>query len=145
MTEAGRPRRFNPYWELLGISVVRWETGFARLVMPVKKDLLQVYGLVHGGAIASLIDSSIAVALTSGLAPGESASTVELKVNYLAPVLEGKIFADTRIVKRGKTIVVGITEVVDEEGRMVAIGTATYMILRNNSSTPERKEDSLNC
>ncbi|HSW35961.1 MAG TPA: PaaI family thioesterase [Candidatus Limnocylindrales bacterium] len=131
--------KVSPYWELLGMKIVCQEEGFARLEMPVKNELKQAYGVVHGGAIASLIDSSIAVAIISGLAPGESATTVEIKVNYLAPVVEGKLFAEAKIARKGRTIVVGIIEVTDATGALVAIGTSTYMILRpSNAVKPEQ-------
>lgn len=120
----------SPYWKLLGIRIERAETGFARLVLPFKEDLLQLYGQVHGGAMASLIDSSVAVALSLTLSPAEKASTIEMKLNYLEPVRSGDIYADSKIRKRGKTIIVGTTDVVDEFGRLLAIGTVTYMVLK---------------
>ncbi|MHB1256661.1 MAG: PaaI family thioesterase, partial [Dethiobacteraceae bacterium] len=75
-------------------------------------------------------DSSVAVALSLTLSPEEKATTVELKVNYLEPVRAGEIYADSKIRKRGKSIIVGTTEVVDEAGRLLAIGTVTYMVLK---------------
>lgn len=119
----------SPYWELLGIRIERVTVGSARLALTCKSDLLQLFGQVHGGAIASLIDSSVAVALALTLSPEEKSTTVELKVNYLEPVRAGEIYADSKIVKRGKKIIVGTTEVTDQDGRLVAIGTVTYMVL----------------
>jgi len=120
----------SPYWQLLGMRIEDAEPGSARLALPHKNELLQIYGQIHGGAIASLIDSSVAVALSLTLSPEEKATTVELKVNYLEPVRAGEIYADSKIRKRGKSIIVGTTEVVDEAGRLLAIGTVTYMVLK---------------
>ncbi|MCL4462581.1 MAG: PaaI family thioesterase [Firmicutes bacterium] len=118
-----------PYWQLLGMKVEYAAPNSARLFMFCSNELLQLFGQMHGGAIASLIDSSVAVALTLTLYPNERATTVELKVNYLEPVRAGKIYAESKIVKRGKRIIVGTTEVTDQDGRLVAIGTVTYMVL----------------
>lgn len=119
----------SPYWRLLGMRIEHATVGSARLSMLCKSDLLQLFGQVHGGAIASLIDSSVAVALALTLSPDEKATTVELKVNYLEPVRTGEIYADSKLVKRGKKIIVGTTEVTDRDGRLAAIGTVTYMVL----------------
>lgn len=121
----------SPYWQLLGMRIEHAEPGSARLALPHKNALLQICGQVHGGAIASLIDSAVAVALSLTLSPTEKATTVELKVNYLEPVrTAGEIFAHSKIRKRGKSLIVGTTEVVDEAGRLLAIGTVTYMVLK---------------
>ncbi|MBS3946850.1 MAG: PaaI family thioesterase [Dethiobacter sp.] len=120
----------SPYWQLLGIRIEHAEPGFARLVLPFKNDLLQLYGQVHGGSIASLIDSSVAVALSLTLSPAEKATTTEMKVNYLEPVRAGEIYADSKIRKKGKTLIIGTTDVMDENGRLLAIGTVTYMVLK---------------
>jgi acyl-CoA thioesterase len=120
----------SPYWRLLGMKIESAAAGSARLYMPCSEELLQLFGQVHGGAIASLIDSSVAVALSLTLSPDEKATTVELKVNYLEPVRAGEIYAESKLVKRGKSIIVGTTGVTDREGRLVAIGTVTYMVLK---------------
>jgi acyl-CoA thioesterase len=131
----------SPYWQLLGMKIERAETQIARLYMPCKNDLLQLFGQVHGGAIASLIDSSVAVALSLTLSPDEKATTVELKVNYLEPVRAGVIYADSKLVKRGKKTIVGTTEVTDQDGRLVAIGIATYMVLNKRQAVQSIHEE----
>ncbi len=116
-----------PYYQLLGMRVVEMGDGYARLVMPVKEKLLQIYGGVHGGATASLVDSAVAVALISTSTPDEKAFTVELKVNFLAPVSKGRLTAECRLFHRGRTIAAGDVEVRNDEGRLIAKGIATYM------------------
>ncbi|MEW5933453.1 MAG: PaaI family thioesterase, partial [Bacillota bacterium] len=53
--------------------------------------------------------------------------TVEMKVNYLAPVNGGRLVAEGRLVHRGRTLAVGTAEVRNGEGTLVAVGTATYL------------------
>ncbi len=115
-----------PYYRLLGMRVVSMGDGFARLEMPVEEKLLQIYRGVHGGATASLADSAVAVALISASGPDEKALTVELKLNFLAPVSRGQLTAEARLFHRGRTIAAGEVEVYNE-GRLIAKGIATYM------------------
>ena len=121
----------SPYYRLLGMEVVAMGNGYARLVMPVEERLLQVFGVVHGGATASLADSAVAVALISTSAEDEKALTVELKLNYLAPVTHGLLTAEARLFHRGRTIAAGDVEVRNGDGRLVAKGIATYMPVRS--------------
>jgi uncharacterized protein (TIGR00369 family) len=119
-----------PYYELLGIRVVAMGDGYARLEMAVEEKLLQIYGAVHGGATASLVDSAVGVALISAIAPDERAVTVELKLNFVAPVSRGRLIAEARLFQRGRTIAAGEVEVRNGEGRLIAKGIATYMPVR---------------
>jgi len=131
----------SPYWRLLGLEIVRMEPGFARMVMPVTPELLQLYGQVHGGAIASLVDSAVAAAMGASMSFGERAATVEMKINYLAPVTEGQVFAESKIVKKGRTLTVGTTEVTDGNGRLLAIASVTYILLREEGGGKETREN----
>ncbi len=118
-----------PYYRLLGFEVVHAETGFARLSMPFKPDLLQFQGAVHGGAIYSVADAAVAIALLTMAEPGEHVVTIEGKVNFLAPVTEGEVLAEGRIVQKGRSVALGDAEVRRaSDGRLVAKGLVTYTI-----------------
>lgn len=119
-----------PYYRLLGMQVVAMGEGYARLVMPIEEKHLQIYGTLHGGATASLADSAVAVALVSTSTPDEKAFTVELKLNFLTAVAQGRLTAEARLFHRGRTITAGDVEVRTDDGRLVAKGIATYMAVR---------------
>jgi acyl-CoA thioesterase len=117
------------FWQLLDIKVRSNSPGRAELVMPVSDKHTQLAGVVHGGAIASLIDSAVAAAIGELDVPKIGMSTIEMKVNYLAPVLPGdELVADAKIIQTGRKIVVGTIEVFNKKGCLVAFGIATYMI-----------------
>ena len=116
------------FWHLLGMSVEKREKGKATVVLPVSDKLRQLYRVVHGGAIASLIDSVIGVAANTLLPPGKRAATVEMNVNYMLPVTGGRLTATATILQQGKRIIVGTAEVHDDQGRLVACGRATYIV-----------------
>ena len=126
-----------PYYQLLQIRLEEIDAGFARFRMPFRRDLVQAYGVAHGGAIASLADTAVAFALMTLIQPGERVTTVEMKINFLAPVSEGELIGESRVVQKGKRLALAEMEVKDGNGKLVAKGLATYMIL-----SPGQKKES---
>ena len=125
-----------PYYQLLQITLDQIDEGFARFRMPFRKELTHPYGVVHGGAIASLADTAIAFAMMTLIQPGEKLTTVEFKINFFAPVNEGELSGEGRVVSKGKRVAVGEMQVKNGEGNLITKGLATYMIL-NSSKTIE--------
>jgi len=121
-----------PYYRLLGMRVKEIKRGESRIEMPFKQDLTHPYGIAHGGAIASLADSAVAMALTDLVDPKDRIATIEFKINFLASVNKGKLEAHAKIIHKGSKTAVGDVEVVDEKGKLVAKLVATYSIQRNN-------------
>lgn len=120
----------TPYYRLLGMEVKAMGDGYARVTMPVEEKLFQMYGSVHGGAIASLADTAIGVALISVLSDDEKSITVDLKLNFVSAVTGGGVLtAEARLFHRGKRTAAGEVEVRDGEGRLVAKGTSTLVPL----------------
>lgn len=115
------------YWKHLGMSLTE-DDGKIKVTAAITPELKQFYGNVHGGVLASLMDSAIAVAINQFLDSNLGASTVELNISYLYPVNEGILWAEGKVVKKGRRIIVGQGEIKDDSGRLVAIGTATFMI-----------------
>ncbi len=119
----------NPYWKHLGIKPVSGSDGkIIGVVLDVTKDLKQIYGTVHGGVLASLVDSAMAVAIHQQLAADEGCATVEMKLNYFRPVSEGRLMAEGKVIQKGSKIVVGQCEIRNDKGHLVAFGTGTFMI-----------------
>lgn len=119
----------GPFYQLLKMRLEELDSGFARLRMPVRQELMQIFNVVHGGAIVSLADTAVAFALLTLVGPEEKVTTVEMKMNYLAPAEEGELIGEARIISRGRRIALSDMEVKNEEGRLIAKGLATYMIL----------------
>ena len=122
----------GPYWKHIGMQTVSDVDGKIGVVMEVTEELKQFYGNIHGGVIASLMDSAIAVAVNQQLDTGEGASTVEMKINYLRPANEGKLWAQGKLIQKGRKIIVGQGEIKDDAGQIVAFGTATFMVTQVN-------------
>jgi len=122
----------SPYYRLLGLDVTEIKEGESTIHMLFKQDLTHPYGFVHGGAIASLADSAVAMALVSLVEPKDRITTIEFKINFFVPVGKGELKAHAKIIYKGSKIAVGDVEVTNEAGKLVAKVTATYSIMRGD-------------
>lgn len=122
----------NRYWNLLGIRMKEISPGHVKLAMKVKDELVQLAGVLHGGATASLLDSAMGVSVLSLNTPEAKAATVEMKVNYLLPVMPGdELEAEAKVIHNGNTLAVSSAEVRNREGQLVSYGTATFILIKN--------------
>ena len=131
----------SPYYRLLGMEVVEIKGGESRIKLRFKQDLTHPYGIVHGGAIASLGDSAVAMALIGLGDPRDRITTIEFKVNFFAPVSKGELEAHAKIIHRGSKTAVGDVEITNEEGKLVAKVLATYSIMKDHQTWPMPKTD----
>ena len=116
-----------PFPQLLGLELVDLKFGEAVLKLKMRDDLRQPYGLLHGGATASLIDTATAFAVITCQSENEQSTTVDLSVHYLRPHTEGEIVCTARIVRAGRRITTVSADVVNEEGKLIATALSTYM------------------
>jgi uncharacterized protein (TIGR00369 family) len=116
-----------PYFRLISMEIETLAWGRSRLVVEVKEDHLQPFGMVHGGVFSSLIDAAAFWAVYPCLDEADGMTTVEMKLNYLAPAVEGRLAAEGRAVKVGRTLSLGEASVTNGQGRLLAHGTATLM------------------
>ena len=93
-------------------------------------DYLNPLGGLHGGWTATIMDSALACAVMTTLAPGEGYTTVEFKVNLTRPVrADGtEVRCEGRLLTRGRTIATSEATLMDAEGRVLAHGTETCAI-----------------
>lgn len=115
-----------PYPSLLGFELVDLKFGEATLKLKMRDELRQPYGLLHGGATASLIDTAMAFACISCLSEGEKSTTIDLTVHYLRPHTDGEVFCTAKVVRNGKRIQTVSAEVVNEAGKLIATSLSTY-------------------
>lgn len=114
-----------PYSKLLGLELIDLHEGKAAVKLQMQNKHRQPYGVLHGGATASLIDTATAFAIISMLGE-EKATTVDLTVHYLRPVSEGSITCEAKVVRAGKRLITVSADVHDENGKQVATALSTY-------------------
>lgn len=123
-----------PFYRFMEIRLVRLGWGRSEITMKVTERLTQNAGVAHGGVCASLIDSAVGIAICTMIDKGDAITTVDLQVSFLAPAKPGPLNARGETVHMGKRIAVGDAKVTDENGKLVAKGNATYMILKNRNT-----------
>ena len=123
----------NHFPRSLGIELDSIEAGRARLSLEVKRQHLQPAGIMHGGAIATLIDTAVAFAIVGASEADARFTTIEMKVNYLSAISEGRIVADAKLIRDGRRIVVAECDVTDSNGKLAAKGLLTYMRLNERT------------
>lgn len=120
----------SPFVGHLGIQLVEMQPDVATLRLPFTDSLITIGTTIHGGAIASLIDTAAMVAAWSDASVSENprGTTVSLTVTYLAPANSEDIQATARVLQRGRNIVFLDVEVQSVSGKGIARGLVTYKL-----------------
>ncbi len=127
---AGDPRGLRSDFDLLmGTEWLSDDPDRARVRLPLRDELRQPFGLLHGGVMSSLVESicsratALAVAERGMIAMGQSIS-----VNFIRPITEGAVEVEARARHRGRTTWVWDVEVRDDEVRLCALATMTIAV-----------------
>jgi len=119
-----------PYAKLLGLELGEVGRGVARVRLKVREELKQYQGVVHGGAVASLIDTAAAFAVLTQLEINERVTTTDLTIHYLRPANSGRLTATARIVRTGRRLIVLSVEVTNDQEILVATAVTGYIKLQ---------------
>jgi uncharacterized protein (TIGR00369 family) len=124
-----------PFAALLGIWITEVSEGRVVFATEPSEYHYNPLGTVHGGVIATLLDSALGCAVQSMLPAGTSYTTLELKVNYLRPITEktGTVYAEGKIIHIGGRIATAEARLTDAKGKLYAHATTTCIILRPSS------------
>ncbi|WP_134220473.1 PaaI family thioesterase [Pelotomaculum sp. FP] len=124
-----------PVAQLVGFRVTDVEEGKGTIEFEATKSHANPTGTLHGGILCVIGDSAMGLAYASALELDESFVTLELKINYLRPVWEGKLLATGRIVQKGKTIGLVEFDIIDDKEKLVARGSGTFMTLQGDKAS----------
>jgi uncharacterized protein (TIGR00369 family) len=124
-----------PVAELIGIEVERAEPGETLMTLVAEERHSNPMGTLHGGILCDLADAAMGMAFWSTLEPGESFTTLELKINFLRPFWTGRLVARGRVVSRGRMVGLAECEIEDDEGRLVAKANSTCMTPRGEAAS----------
>jgi uncharacterized protein (TIGR00369 family) len=120
------PRTLFP--NVVGLSLEEVRTDYARLRLPFRPELEQPAGVVHGGAIATLIDTAVVPAIGSAYPEFRPLFTLDLNIRFLSAIVRSDAIAEGWVRKRGGSIVFCDVEVFDEAGTLCSIGAMTYKV-----------------
>jgi uncharacterized protein (TIGR00369 family) len=117
----------SPFVEFLGAKVVRQESGEVEMRLPFQPVLQNRKGDVHGGAIATLLDTAMGLAARTDMDERAASSTLSITVNYVSPA-RGELSCGARIVRKGRSICFLEGQVTDQAGEVVATAVATFKV-----------------
>jgi acyl-CoA thioesterase len=116
----------NGFMSYNGLYIVEAKENYVKIGVDITEKSLNPFGIVHGGLIYTLADSAMGIALAT---TGRSGVTLNSTIDYLTPGKGKKLFADTEIVKDGKSIVVFRVNIKDENDTIVSVASGTYYII----------------
>jgi len=96
--------------------------------LPFRSVLNQPAGVMHGGAIATLIDTVVVPAIASGYDEPRRFLTIDMQIQYMSAVIDEDAVAEGWIVKRGRSTVFCRAEVMTGKAGVVATGTLVYKV-----------------
>ena len=121
-----------PIARLIGFEANEIADGRAVVTLAAGSQHANPMGTLHGGVLCDIADAAMGMAFHSTLAPGESFTTIELKINFFRPVWEARLRAEGKVVRRGNAVGYIECEITDEAGRLVAKSSSTCMVLRGD-------------
>ncbi len=122
-----------PFERLLNMEIVEAAEGRATLTMPFILELAQGAGLMHGGALVSLADTAVVMAIKSLVSPQTHFATVSLESKFLYPVKQGMVTAKAEIIKQEGRIIRGQATVYNDEARPVLEFTSTFKLAKDST------------
>lgn len=123
----GKPQYFPGQ---VGILLEEVRTDYARMRLPFRSELNQPAGVMHGGALATLIDTVVVPAIGGGYDEPHRYVTIDMQVQYIGAVVGEDAVAEGWVVRRGRSIVFCRAEVLVASGALVATGTLVYKVSR---------------
>ena len=115
-----------PFARLLGFELVDLSAKTAKIKLEMRDELRQPYGVLHGGATASLIDTAMAFAVRTCVPEDIQTTTIDLTVHYLRPHSEGEVICTAKVERAGKRILTVSAEVHNEQEKLIATALSTY-------------------
>ncbi|MGH9736278.1 MAG: PaaI family thioesterase [Candidatus Acidiferrales bacterium] len=122
-----------------GFVLTKAETGHVIIEMPVDDRHKQTQGVVHGGVLAALADTAGGLATYMACPPGKRVATIEMKINYLEAVSNGRVSAEARVVRLGAHIAVVDCDVRDETRRLVGKALMTFFVAPLDNKNPKSR------
>ncbi len=118
------------YTQLIGMEFGGIDIDSASITLDIDKQRhLQPYGIVHGGVLATLIDTATFWAAFMRVPDDAGLVNIDLKLNYLQPAIAGRLTAEGRCIRPGRTLSYAEAHIYDDQGVLLAHGTSTLMVL----------------
>ena len=119
----------HPFADLIGLVFESVHQGRSLCRIEIDDKLLNPHGVAHGSVLSALADTGMGGALYPLLADDESCATIEMKISYFKPVLDGTLECSTQLLHKGKNVASLESEIFSND-KLVAKASGTYSISR---------------
>ncbi len=119
----------SPYPSHMSMRLKKLEFDRATVALEIKNCHLQPYGIVHGGVLATLIDTATFWAVFMRIPEEDGLVNIDLKLNYLQAVDKGNLIAKGYAIRSGRSISYAEAKVFDQDGELIVHGTSTLKVL----------------
>ena len=119
-----------PFNRHVGLRLWRTHKDGVTLECLLREEVMNASQVLHGGVTATLADVAVGIAITHHLGRKRAATTVDLKLNYLRPVVSGRVRARARLLRVGSTLACGRVDLTDDHNQLVGTALVTYMLLK---------------
>lgn len=124
----------GPFFKHMSMRVTEMGVGYAVVVIEIGREHMNPFGGLHGGAIAAAIDTAAYWSAYCELPEESGLVSIDLNVDFLAPVSGEEIIVNGQRIKSGKTICLAEAKMSDRNGKVLAHGTSKLMVTRNRQS-----------
>jgi uncharacterized protein (TIGR00369 family) len=115
------------WMETLGARITEAEPGRAVLELVAGPQHRHGGGVVQGGVITQIADAAMGMSLATLQPDGIWNTTIELKINFIRPAIDGRLRAVGRVIEMGETLLFSEADVLDETGRLIARASSTCL------------------
>ncbi|MGI6649988.1 MAG: PaaI family thioesterase [Bacillota bacterium] len=119
----------GPYFRLLAMEVREMGIGFSKVVVDLEDKHLNPFGGIHGGVYSSLIDTAAYWAVYCEVEENAGLISLDLRVDNLAPVKDGRLVVEGKRIKTGRNICIAEAEIVNDQGKRLAYGISKQMVV----------------
>jgi 1,4-dihydroxy-2-naphthoyl-CoA hydrolase len=124
------PNLQPPFADFMGMKITHVSKDKVEAELPVREELNNRFGVLHGGAVMALADNLGGTATFANLRDGERTATIESKTNFFAPIPVGDVArAECTPLHRGRTTMVWQTRITRNDGRLCALVTQTQIVI----------------
>ena len=127
----------GPFFRHMSMKVTELGVGYSMVVAEISRKHMNPFGELHGGVYSSLIDTAAYWSAYCDLPEKQGLVSIDIKVDFLAPVLDRIVLIKGKRVKAGKTIYLTEAQMFNENGKLLAHGTSKLMAIDNKQTMSE--------
>ena len=127
----------GPFFRHMSMRVTELGVGYSKVVAEISRKHMNPFGALHGGVYSSVIDTAAYWSAYCDLPEEQGLVSIDLKVDFLAPVLDQIVIVTGKRVKAGKTIYLTEAQMINENGKVFAHGTSKLLVIHNKQTMNE--------